>query len=106
SFKYIDTSGNEQDYTTYQVDSMSMPSRIVPSPGYTWKQTQLQALNAVSITFKAGYGIIDPDEPSQFDVLPERARQLILFLVQHWYEQRAAVSETQTYEVPLTAQLL
>lgn len=56
SITYVDTDGTTQTLATsgYQVDAESEPARIVPAYGESWPTTRAQ-LNAVSITYTAGY---------------------------------------------------
>ncbi len=56
SITYTDTDGVQQTLasTKYQVDTASEPARIVPAYGEVWPTTRSD-LNAVEITFLAGY---------------------------------------------------
>jgi uncharacterized phiE125 gp8 family phage protein len=56
SITYVDTDGVTQTLAAdqYQVDSASIPARIVPAYGVLWPYTRTQ-LNAVTIRFVAGY---------------------------------------------------
>lgn len=81
---YVDSTGAEQtlDASEYVLDIDSEPGRVEPTFGRAWPVTRCQ-LNAVTITFENGYA----DAAS----VPEEAKQAILLLVGHWYENREGV---------------
>jgi uncharacterized phiE125 gp8 family phage protein len=58
SIQYTDTGGgiSTMAVTDYKVDSVSEPARILPAYGKAWPTTR-QEINAVQITFTAGYGL-------------------------------------------------
>lgn len=60
SVQYVDGNGVTQtwDSEDYQLDTDTEPGRLSPAYGTTWPTTRC-VLNAVRITFKAGYG--DPE---------------------------------------------
>ncbi len=75
SLKYIDTAGDEQtltEATDFLVDAGSpdVVARIMPAYGKWWPTTR-DRMNAVSVTYQAGYGT----EPT---LVPARDRQRIL----------------------------
>ena len=47
----------------YIVDNISEPARVVPAPGVAWPSV-LNRINAVEITFTAGYGLTGASVPS------------------------------------------
>lgn len=51
------------DPSTYIVDNVSEPARIVPAPNTSWPAT-LNRINAVEVTFVAGYGDSGASVPS------------------------------------------
>ncbi len=57
SIQYVDVDGNTQMLASsdYVVDTKSEPGRITPAYGKSWPAT-LDGVNAVTITFTAGYG--------------------------------------------------
>lgn len=65
------------DPSAYDADLESKPGRLRPVDGTTWPATA-RKLNAVSVTFKAGAA-------AAADV-PQTAVQLILLLVERWFE--------------------
>ncbi len=81
---YVDGNGATQTLSSalYQVDARSEPGRIVPAYGQSWPSTREQ-LNAVTITYRAGY--------TDADAVPKRIKQAIGLLAAHWYENREAV---------------
>ncbi len=84
--KYYDTDGVEQTWsdTLYQYDITSKPARLLPEPDESYPDTQSGKMNAVQITFTAGYG------PAASDV-PEQTKQAMLLLIGHYYENREEV---------------
>lgn len=91
---YVDTAGTTQTLgaSAYQVDAESEPPRIVPAYGQSWPSCRDQ-LNAVQITFVAGYGSMP---------VPPPIRQAMRLLVGHMYENREAVAVgAQPSELPL-----
>lgn len=81
SITYLDTAGTSQTLATanYKVDAISEPGRIVPAPNCTWPGTR-QTLNAVTVTFVAGYGLAA--------AVPEEIKDRIKAYVMHRYEHR------------------
>ena len=57
---YLDAAGATQtlDPSLYRVDAGSEPARIVPAPGLLWPETQQGAVNAVAVTYIAGYAAV------------------------------------------------
>lgn len=86
SLTYIDTEGNEQtlvEGTDFDVDTVSEPARISPAFDTLWPSTRA-VMNAVKVTFVAGYGDAASD-------VPAKARQAMLLLIGHLYENREQV---------------
>lgn len=88
SITYVDDAGTTQTLSasTYQTDitSPDRPARIWPAYGYTWPTLRADTLNAVTVTFTAGYGTADD--------VPETIKQAILLLAGHYYEHREGVN--------------
>jgi len=84
---YYDTLGVQQtlDSALYQVDVEDEPGRIAEAPAASWPTTESNRLNAVQITFVAGYGAAA--------AVPEDWKQAIYLLVGHWFENREAVGQ-------------
>src|SRR5690625_358702 len=81
SFQYTDKEGipHEIDQESYIIDTESFPARIVLKTGCSWP-TNLQEINSVQITFKAGH-----------EELPNALQQAMLLLIGHMYEERQPV---------------
>ncbi len=79
SVKYYDTNGIQQTIapSLYTVDLTSDPQWIVLNQDEDWPDT-LDAVNAVEITYVAGYAATDPGYKA--------AQQAIRALALHWYE--------------------
>lgn len=86
SIQYIDEDGATQTFSSgsYTLDSSSEPARVALLPDEEWPDTQDDRINAVTVTFTAGYGATAASVPS-------RAKQAILLLIGHWYENREQV---------------
>lgn len=80
SVKYFDTAGFQQtaNPALYTLDLISDPQWIVLNANATWPDT-LDAINAVEITFTAGYA--DVNNPAY-----KAAQTAIRALTLHWYE--------------------
>lgn len=101
SVKYTDTDGVVQTLGAekYTVDIKNKPGVIVPAYGKSWPATR-DVINAVLVTFTAGYGNAGAD-------VPEPIKQAMLFLIAHFYENREAVaSGTVIREIPLAVESL
>lgn len=95
SVAYTDTSGDAQTVSSddYQVDTDSEPGRLVPDWDFSWPSTQAGTVNAVTITYVAGYGAAS--------AVPDDIKQALLMRVAHWYEHREEVIVgTSGSEVP------
>lgn len=81
SITYTDTDGNVQVLAAdqYQVDSASIPARIIPAYGVVWPYTR-QQLNAVIIRFVAGYG--------DASAVPACIKDWMLFQINTMWETR------------------
>lgn len=97
SVKYFDTAGVLQtlDASAWQADVLSVPARVLPAPGADWPSVQAGRLLAVQVEYTCGH------TPQ---TCPPTAKQAILLLVGHWYENReAVVAGTIATEVQLAA---
>lgn len=72
------------DAASYYTDTDSEPGRIAIASGISLPATTLRDINAVQITYTAGYG-------AAATAVPQRVKQAIMLLVAHWYESREAV---------------
>jgi len=102
SITYVDLNGDTQTLTAteYQTDyaAKDRPGRIKPAYGKTWPSTRSSTYKAVTVTFTAGYGTAAN--------VPETIKHALLLLVQHWYDQRAMIAQTQQYSVPTSVDSL
>jgi len=93
SVKYLD--GNEVEQTIssadYAIDSYGLRHWLIPSYGVSWPST-LDAANAVKVRYVAGYGAAS--------AVPEGIKAWILLAVGTLYQNREAVTQGQTGEVP------
>lgn len=73
SIQYVDTDGDTQTLATsgYQTDFTSDPARIVEAYGEVWPETR-DELNAVTVTFIAGFGDAASDVPENYKSLALR----------------------------------
>lgn len=83
---YIDPAGDSQtlDATKYVVDAQSEPGRIRLKSGQSWPAVDPR-INAVTVTFTAGYGTSASD-------VPENVKRAIKLLVGDRYRHRDATS--------------
>jgi uncharacterized phiE125 gp8 family phage protein len=81
AISYVATDGAETtlEASKYRVDTISRPARLSPAMGECWPATW-RVLNAVKVTFIAGYDTVQGD-----------LKRAIALLVAHWYEYRDAV---------------
>ncbi len=84
--KYYDGSGNftTLDSSSYQLDAYSKPAILAPAPGLLWPTTQLDRMNAVQITYVAGWA----DAAS----VPAPVKQWMLIRIAQLYEHREEVA--------------
>jgi hypothetical protein len=85
---YIDPSGTRQilDPSSYKVDNVSEPARIVPAYGAAWPGTR-QEINAVEITFTCGYGA--PEK------VPEGIKRWMCARIDSYYQHRGETVEVK-----------
>lgn len=103
SFQYVDSDGVTQTMpeATYEADFDSEPGRLLLAHEQSWPTLRTSGVAApVTITFDAGYGATPAD-------VPETIRHAMLFVMGHWYENRAnVVIGSAVYRVPKTAESL
>lgn len=80
SIQYIDTAGSTQTLSSsnYQTDLVSKPARICEARNVTWPSTDDQSMNAVIVTYVAGFGAAAASVPIGY-------RHAIEILAGHWY---------------------
>ena len=92
SIQYYDQANALQTLATYQAALESNPCLIVPAAGQPWPQTMPNRIDAVKVTYVAGYG--DAED------VPAALKQAILLLVDFWYSNRSAVEMGSPGPIP------
>jgi uncharacterized phiE125 gp8 family phage protein len=82
--------------SNYTVDTASYRGWVAPVT--TWP-TPKDAINAVKITFKAGFGNTNA-------AVPDSIRLAVMMLAGHWYENRETVGDTSMKEIPFAVDAL
>ncbi|MDB6061561.1 MAG: hypothetical protein JWM78_1664 [Verrucomicrobiaceae bacterium] len=86
------------DPQCFELDAQSETAWIVPAYGFIWPTARDQ-INAITITFTAGYGVAA--------VVPEDLKAVIKLLVGNWYENREATTDKlHIYVVPFAVEAL
>lgn len=104
--KYTDAGGSvaTMDAAGYQVDTYSVPPRIVPVFGGTWPTPKVGSLNAVLVEYEAGYA--PSGSPTNADNVPLAVKAAIKLIVGHLFEHRELVAERALHEVPFAVKHL
>ena len=91
--QYVDTQGDTQilDPSQYQADLTSSPPRLLPAFGTVWPWVRW-LLNAVSITYSAGY--------ADADSVPMPIKRAIMMLAGQWFETREPVAMGTHTDLP------
>lgn len=86
SIKYYGEDNTEYtlDAANYYADTDSEPGRIALASGISLPATTLRDINAVQVTYTAGYG--------NAAAVPQRVKQAMLLLIGYWYENREAAA--------------
>lgn len=84
---YVDDDGNEQQFTTFEVDTASHPGRIYLNSSTSWP-TPRDAANAVRIRYRAGY--LDSASPPS-PAVPASIMAAILLTIGTLFEHRETV---------------
>lgn len=77
---YYDENGNAHELTDYAFDATDSRMYIANAP-----TERLRAYSPITVTYTAGAG-----------ELPKTARQAMLMLIAHWYDNRSAVKVTES----------
>jgi uncharacterized phiE125 gp8 family phage protein len=87
SIQYLDAAGTQQTLNPadYLLDNVSQPGFVVPAYGKAWPETRDQ-INAVVVSYTAGYGAAPADVPSPI-------RQWLLLAIGDMYANRNASSD-------------
>jgi len=88
SVQYLDEDGVLQTLSPagYVLDNASEPGYLVPAPDAAWPATQSGAINAVRVSYTAGYGVTGASVPAPL-------RQWMLLALTELYETRSASAE-------------
>lgn len=84
SVQYYDTNGDSQALASYQSSLDSKPAYICPAVDSDWPEVQDERIDAVSVSFSAGYGATSATVPYQ-------VVHMVKLLVGHWFKNREAV---------------
>lgn len=100
SVKYYDFGGtlSTMSSSSYQTDIYSLPARVCLVHGATWPQVQVGKINAVEVTYTAG--------PALLNQVPKEAKQAILLILAHLFQNRELASAEQMYEIPFAVKTL
>jgi uncharacterized phiE125 gp8 family phage protein len=105
SVEYINAGGTETTLSAsdYQTDLYSIPARIVTEYATPWPVTKPGEVNAVIVTYVAGYppGAGSPDTDVARDNVPEEVKQGVLMYVQALYDPEHFASYEKTAEALL-----
>lgn len=84
SVQYYDNDGDLQAVSSYQESLDSKPAYIQPAVDDDWPDTQSDRIDAVQVSFTAGYG-------ATAATIPYQCVHIIKMLVGHWFKNREAV---------------
>lgn len=89
SIQYKDTDGTTQTWSSslYRTELVQSPATIVPAIDEDWPVLQRDAIDAVTVTFTAGFGSAASDMPWQ-------VQAMIKLLCSHWFKNREAVGSS------------
>lgn len=79
SVAYVDTSGANQTFASYNADLSSQPARLWPNAQTEWPSTKEQ-LKAVTITYVCGY--------ANAAAVPDAIKTAMYLMIARWYENR------------------
>lgn len=102
SIVYTATDGTSTTLSAslYQTDIYSMPGRIMPAYGQAWPSVQSGTMNAVTVTYTAGYG-------AAATAVPGPIKQAILMLIgELWENREATLVGTINTELPFSVKAL
>lgn len=100
SVKYYDDAGTLQTLgtSTYLVDTISEPGRIVRAPLQIWPVLQASRPNAVEVQYVVGWTAVAS--------IPQAIKLGMQLLIGHWYAHREAVSEAAAAVLPFAVETL
>jgi len=105
ALEYLDADGATQSVAAslYQVDpyGLDAPARLGLVLGAVWPIPQLGAVNAVTVTWRAGYGAtVSPDADDLASGIPAAVKAAIKLLVGHWYDPPGLVRGAEADPLP------
>lgn len=92
----------------YQVDTYSVPPRIVPAASVVWPVLAVGKINRVVVTYVAGYTAGSASPTDYAENVPGPVKSAMKLLIGHWYDNRSAVAagNVPPSEVPLAVKAL
>lgn len=111
SVEYLADSGSNLltlDSGQYQVDTYSVPPRIVPAASVVWPVLATGKINRVVVTYVAGYTPGSSSPTDYAENVPGAVKSAMKLLIAHWYDNRSAVAagNVPPSEVPLAVKAL
>jgi uncharacterized phiE125 gp8 family phage protein len=108
SIIYTDQDGVETtwDSDLYLLDPDPVRPRLKPAYGESWPSDVRAVMNAVKITFAAGFEDDGASPPSLTANIPAAIIHAMKLAIGHFYEHRMEVSRDLLHDVPLAARAL
>jgi uncharacterized phiE125 gp8 family phage protein len=94
SITYKDTDSADQVISSFQLDNVSQPTRILPALNAYFPETD-ESLNNVRIVFVAGY-----TDLADMRTKKQELEHAVMLLVGQWYENREAAQDISLNEIP------
>lgn len=106
--KYTDQDGNlaTVDSARYQVDLYSIPPRIVPVLGAAWPVPKVGAINAVVVTYVAGFAPGAASPTDYTENVPKSVRAAMLLVIGHLYQNREQTTGDALQTLPFNVKHL
>lgn len=108
SIKYYDADNVQQtlaEGTDYTLDTYSKPGWVVPGTS-GWPTVYSDGINAVEVTYVAGYADSASSPTDLADNVPQSVKLAILLHVGHMYEHRESHSDFPVNTVPMAYEAL
>lgn len=102
---YIDVAGDEQEFTAFEVDNASEPSRLYLTSANSWP-TPRSSANAVRVRYRAGHSTVSGSPPVLDSELPPDLKAAILLMTGTLFAFRETVTELSASLVPWSAEHL
>jgi uncharacterized phiE125 gp8 family phage protein len=112
SVTYTDPNGTTQTLSSslYAMNTVAEPAILIPAYGQSWPATR-DVMNAVCVTYVAGYGAGDDDADTAnamaIEAMPKNLKLGMLHLVKTWFDVRGPDEiefRVENLEVPSFAQ--